>query len=365
MFNIIRLSLLVILISILSCQISRSQVDEQAARIAARGMIAMNKADYELAARTFDSAMKIDPAPILYPYEKALAYYQMQQFDAAAFILDSLTALDAASDQIWQLLGNCYDYMKMKKNALDTYKEGLKKFPNSGRLYKELGVSTFREDWPRDALGYWETGVQAQPAYPDNYYYLAKYYENTGEKIWGLFYSEVFLNKTPNQVKADEISQVLYNTYNKALFNFIDSVRTISFTRVKVNVDLESKNKYIPFQTAYQLIMESLPEAQFSLLETKASIAQVSDIRIAFIKKWYSEGFDKKFPNIILEYQKAMDEDNVLEAYNYWILKNGAPEEFEAWKENHLKDLARLGKWLEINPLPISPEAYFSRQFYE
>src|SRR5207344_2726491 len=98
------------------------------------------------------------------------------------------------------------------------YREGLVKFPNSGVLYSEYGDLLTTTQSTDAAITYWEKGIKADPNYSSNYYFAAKYYAQKGNVIWGLLYSEIFVNIESFTKRTEEIKSILFGGYQK-LFN--------------------------------------------------------------------------------------------------------------------------------------------------
>lgn len=72
-------------------------------------------------------------------YEFAYSYYLQKDYKKAEEIMRKQTEHPQATDQLWQMIGNAIDFQGNPEGAIAAYAEGLKKFPNSGRLYVETG----------------------------------------------------------------------------------------------------------------------------------------------------------------------------------------------------------------------------------
>ena len=108
-----------------------------------------------------------------------------------------------------QILGLAYKAIAEYKESDKMYKEALKKFPNSGVLYSEYGDLLASNDNEAAAIKQWEKGIETDPNHSGNYYYAAKYYAKKGNIIWGLLYSEIFLNIESFSKRTEEIKSIL------------------------------------------------------------------------------------------------------------------------------------------------------------
>ena len=103
------------------------------------------------------------------------------------------------------------------------YKDALKRFPKSPVLYSEYGALLSENKNEDAAIKQWEKGIEADPNYSSNYYYAAKYYAQKGNVLWGILYSEIFVNIESLTKRTTEIKDILYGGYQK-LFNTPESL---------------------------------------------------------------------------------------------------------------------------------------------
>lgn len=115
-------------------------------------------------------AQKLEPTNITYPYELAYAYYAKKDYTQARKYLEETLTNKGVNDRFYQLLGNCYDNSGNSDKAVETYEAGLEKFPNSGKLYLEMGVMQMEKEDYNKALTYFEQDIEVDPEFPSNYY---------------------------------------------------------------------------------------------------------------------------------------------------------------------------------------------------
>lgn len=84
-------------------------------------------------------ALTLDPDYWPLTYEMAYAYMVKRDYQKAIKLAKTLYKYEDCNDLVYQLVGNCYDYLKNPKKALKVYAQGLKRFPDSGALYLEQG----------------------------------------------------------------------------------------------------------------------------------------------------------------------------------------------------------------------------------
>ena len=217
---------LIAVLIVLFCSTAFSQTDGEKAEKLARE--AIQKMDAGFTAESIEllnQAIELDPEnKLYYDYEIAFAYQIDKKYPEAIEILEGLLDDEKVHGQIYQTLGNLYDYNGDPEKAVETYKKGLEIFPDYGGLYLELAnITGFTlKDYDK-ALQLYEMGIKADPMFPSNYYWAAKYYMSSTIKVHGIIYAEIFMNLERNSQRTQEISKMLYDTY----YENINCIKTV------------------------------------------------------------------------------------------------------------------------------------------
>lgn len=354
-----------LLLALVFSTVSIAQTKQEKEEALQKGMKAielMDKGQYEESITLLKESQKLDPKSIHYPYEIAYALYNQKEYKKAAKILKKLLNHKDVSDRQYQLLGNSYDMLEKSDLAMEVYQDGLKKFPNSGKLYLEQGVvEYFRENY-NEAIALWEKGVEVDPAYSSNYYWLGKVFSYTDERIWSVMYGEAFMNLERNTKRTIEMSEILYGVFKESINVTSDTTGGVEFSKVMtINAQEEFK---MPFQMSYGLTMTMSLAIEILNKEKNLSIGSVNSIRDSFISSWYEGEKDKDYPNVLFDFQKELKEKGFLESYNYWLLMKGNEEEFDQWFNKNEKVFEEFVEWYSKNPLEINEKNYFSRLNY-
>jgi tetratricopeptide (TPR) repeat protein len=323
----------------------------------------MDNGEIDKSIKLLEEAKKLDPQNIDYPYEIAYAQYLNKDYKASAKTLETLTKHSNVNDRIYQLLGNSYSMNGQPKKAIETYENGLNKFPNSGKLYLERGnMEMFVKEYVK-ALSFFEKGIEVDPKFPSNYFWATKIYCSSTEEVWGMIYGEIFMNLERNSKRTVEISKLLFDTYKSEIKFTSDSSFSVSFSKnASINIsDLADPSKMrLPFGiSVYE------PTLMFSMLSAKAiDISSLDDIRSTFIDNYFKNGHDKKYPNVLFSYQKQVKEAGHIEAYNHWILMKGDEDGFDKWFNENKEKWDSFVKWFSDNGLQINDtNKFYSGQY--
>ncbi len=320
----------------------------------------MEKGKLDESIKLLEEAQKLDPDRFDFPYEMAYAYYAKEDYKEAMKILEKNKTHKDATDNLYQLLGNCYDILGKTEKAFETYDAGLKIFPNSGKIYLEKGNIYWAKEEYGKALQFYEKGIEVEPKFPSNYYRASRIYCGSSEEVWGMIYGELFMNLERNSKRTSEISKLLYDTYKKAIVITNDTSFSVSFSKqTTMNTDQLSKMK-LPYGIG---VYE--PTIIYSMLSVKTiDLNSLDIVRSEFIENYIKLGHDKTYPNVLFAFQKKIKDAGHIEAYNYWILMKGEEESFANWKLANKNKWDGFAKWFNENGLIINENnKFYSGQY--
>ena len=353
--------------------ISPAQTDadkQQARQLKKEAIQIMDNGDPDKAITLLESAQKLDPDDHSYLYETGFALYVKKDYSKAIEVFRKTTKYSDVTDQCYQMLGNAYDLNGQRSKARDAYAEGLKKFPAAGRLYMESGLIDLIEKDYNKAVASWEMGIKVQPDYSSNYYRLTKLYAQTTDRIWAIFYGELFMNIERNSERTEEISRLLFNLYKASITFPPDSGNksggiNLDLANSTINVD-PKKGFKIPFHITFP--MGFLIGLTPSVMDPKkeVTIAMLSHARVTFVDWWFNQKQENKdYPNVLLDFHRMLNDKGMLEAYNYWLLMKGNEDEFAQWRENHREKFDAFAAWFNDNPLQLDTSHFFVRTQYD
>ena len=314
--------------------------------------------------KQFDEGIKIledcektDPSDYTYPYEIAYAKSEQKDYNGAIKKLLEIKDYPNLEDDYYQLLGNNYDYAGDSVKAIKTYNEGLKKYPNSGRLHLEKGVVFEIGEKYLEAIKVYEEGIKREPMYPSNYFRAAKLYLKTNDRLSGLIYGEIFMNLERTTSRTQEMSELLYDGYKKSLIFVSKNDGKTEFCTAVINADKYSKTNTLPlcsnFAISFNLAM---------LKHSEFNYHNFAQMRTDFLKEYEKM---KNAPNVLLSYFKTMDDSKVFNAYNYYLFQIANEKDFSDWQTKNKDEYDRFVNWYSTpgNELKVnSKNVYISDQ---
>ena len=267
----------------------------------------MRQGDYTNAILVLNRSLEQDPKNLALSKDLAMSYIYQGNNAKAKQTITPLMDRNDADDQIFQIAGTVYKQSGDTKESEKIYKQGLRKFPDSGPLYNELGELQ-AGDKKEEAIKTWENGIKRDPSYSRNYYNAARYYFFSTDRIKSILYSELFVNMEPNGNKAPEMKQLLMDSYKK-------------FYTVSDLAKDKNKNKF-------EKIYSELMSKESSLTSTGINAETLSMMRTRFILDWFATS--KKSAFHLFDYQQELLKEGMFEAYNQWLF--GATENLPAYE---------------------------------
>ncbi|MBS1493029.1 MAG: tetratricopeptide repeat protein [Bacteroidetes bacterium] len=318
---------------------------------------------YSEGLKLFEEVQKLDPSSSAPQYEIALIYYKQKKYEKVIELLEKIKNKSDAEDRYFSLLGNAYDLTDDRDKAFEIYEAGIKKFPKSGPLYLELGVTNMMEKEYDKALQYFEKGIEVAPMHPSNYYWASMLWSTTPNSVWSLIYGEIFLNLERNSNRTEQISKLMFEVYKKGYTFEGNSIKT-SFAsgNIYVSKDEIGKSMIDKLLTTYSAL--SIFDAGMALAaagEKKIDINSLNRIRKKFLDTYFEKKDNEKFPNVVFDYQKKVKEAGYLDEYNYWILLDGDKANESEWQSKNEERWDSFLKWFDKNSIEINESNKFVR----
>ncbi len=284
----------------------------------------MQQGDYANALLVLNRAALQEPQNIDIAKDLAFTYYLQKDFNKGLEIIKPLLDREDADDQCYQIAGNIYKQLGMVKDCDKLFRKGIRRFPESGAMYNELGELLWaQQDY--SAIKQWEKGIELDPGFSKNYYNAAKYYYLTTDKVWSILYGEIFINMEPLSNRAPEIKSMLLDSYKKL------------FAEVRLTLPGDQKNK---FAEAFIKTMDK----QSSVAANGINVETLTMIRTRFILDWYNEYADK-LPFKLFEMQQQLLQNGLFDVYNQWIfgsVQNLAA--YQNWTNAHTAEYSEFTK---------------------
>lgn len=350
-----RVHTIVLLLGLITVSAMPARADDRAQKLAERALRLTDAGRVEEAIRTWDSAVAVAPDVAAYRYERVLCHVMLERYDQALQDLRPIYRDTNLYDRGYQLMGNICDLKGDSVQSMQFYKEGFAKWPNSGRLHYEFGAAAKLAGRTQEAIDWWAKGVKVEPDFATNYYWVAKSFAKTANKIWTLIYGEAFLNLERGSKRTQEISKLLFDTWN-AGFRLGDTTDPMHFCSDELLEQpgprgVSTMSFPMAFEFCIALASQHLiPETG---VKTRLSMAELVEVRKRFLTAWKKQGFDSLYTNTLLDWENRVAVRGYLTEYFYWIYSYGDDSEMTAWFRSNEKKFDTFLGWYGSEPLSI------------
>ncbi len=284
----------------------------------------MMKGEPDSAITYYNALLKVDPDNIDALNDYCYLLIIEKKYDKAISLGKELVAKPKAIEQSYQTLGMAYKSNNSFAEAETLYKQGLKKFPESGVLYNEYGELFAMQNKLSDAIIQWEAGIKADPNYSNNYYNATMYYCKVKiDLFWAIQYGEIFLNLESYTAHSALIKVKLFDAYKKIFTGD-------ALDKLAINPNLNE------FQKAW------FTNVALASCVTKGGIDAdiLGALRTRFILNWFNAKQNEKTPFHLFDQQQYLLKNGLFDAYNQWIFGEAAnPQYYQMWANTHAREL--------------------------
>lgn len=384
--------------------------------------------DYDAALTNYKKLSANYPNKPEYKYKEGLCQYRLKNYKKAIKIGNKLIELNPEEAKYYRLLANAYDLNGDYERGVETLNMGIRIMPTDGGLYFDKGVIEMERGNTKQAVENWEAGIKGAPYFADNYYWVAKTYADSDQKIWSIMYAEMFLNLERGTDRFTEISKLLTDTY-LSLFREIPNIdlgetfinkeeqsakietaydwmvtqlrngdtltlssvpeRFINAKPKRVDSDMVMANNSLiqlqnegafiqfdridrnKFEEAYLYVLTILREN--GILNIPVS-GRLDDGSYNFVKavsfirsnfvELWMQLFHQDMPITLFIWQFDLFDRKLFDSYNHWLMSSGDPNYFLKWQQSHNEEYQIFLDALISKPLKVDAQNYFVRTDY-
>ncbi|MBU0489279.1 MAG: hypothetical protein KKA07_07140 [Bacteroidetes bacterium] len=330
---------------------------ERAAHLADSAQILADSGNFDDAVKVWEQAADLDAFKFTeYRSRIAQMYYKQNQFGKTNKVMKKLLNRNDMEESHYLLTARSLYKVDDLKKSNEVLKIAQQKFPSSGEILYELGFVEMRQQKFRNATIYWEMGIKAQPTCASNYYGFARLYSNSPERLWSVFFGEIFLNIEREGTRFEEISKILFETYQNGFKKGFAQASSVNLPQTNEEIQL-------PFTLEFEKQMFAASDKY--LKETvELDIALLIKIRRSFLERWEGKELHEKFPNQVIDFMLQLKDSGNWDAYNYWLFQFGKSDEFATWKGVNEDSFTEFTDWIESAHYEPDANNLFLRSTY-
>lgn len=306
-------------------------LSENEASLIEKGIEYHDKGKYDKAINTYHEVIKINPDNIEALYELSYSYFANSNFDKSIeYALKGMEYDSKYLNKFYTLLGNSFDHAGKVEDAINVYKEGLKKFPDDYMICFNYGICNYNKQNYIEAEECFIKTIKINPEHASSHFNLGKLYNFQGKQVPAILHLLRFLTIEYNSERSKEA------------LNLIDGLLSIGVEKKdekNISINLfgfkEDGSPYpmiemlLRFATANNLSKEKMAKSKVE--KTKDVIVSLisiiaeqkgkkfNDFTAVYLFPFFTELKEKGFTEAFFYTSNLSNEDPEIEN---WMLKN-------------------------------------------
>lgn len=308
-----------------------------------QGIALHDEKKYEEAINKYKEALEIDKKSTLANYELSYTYFTIGKYEDA--IKHSTVVIEENSDNqhpAYVILGSSLDLTGKPKDAIRTYEEGIKKFPNSYLLHYNIALTCYNQREYDKAEQSAINAITLKPTHSSSHLVLSIIMRDKGQRVKSILSLYYFLLLEPDSNR----SQANYDSLKKQLGQGVEKKDemniNVSIPSSSISDDFGAAETMISLLAASGYSKENKNKSEMQLfIESNKSIFGI----LGELKK-ENKGFWWDF--YVTKFYDLQQSDNY-EAFSYYISLSQNNEIIKKWILENPSKMSKLGDWIKKN----------------
>ncbi|MCW3125337.1 MAG: tetratricopeptide repeat protein [Bacteroidetes bacterium] len=339
-----RISILCLILTISALRLFSQ--DEKVTAFVAEGVKLHDKGNYSAAVKEFQKALAIDANSTLALYESANTYFAMKNYDKAIEHTDKIISLHKGNvDESYVLKGSALDLLNKPLDAIATYKQGIKDYPDDYFLYYNLALTSYNQKLIPEAEEALKKGLVLNPQHASSHLLLGYIKQEQGDRTKSLLALYNFLLLEPASQRTKVALEQL-TTQMKAGVVRKDKKTTNIFMNTSVSPGDDSSSAASFRAADFSLsIMEAGKDIDKNKHKTEQELFVSSTgtfLGILGELKKDNKGF---WWNYYVDFFYALDKAKHIEAFCYYITQSKDDKEINTWLKKNKSKVTAFADW--------------------
>lgn len=261
---------------------------------------------------------KAHPSNRAVVYEIVYGYIVKQDYEEAYQWAKKLLKLKDADADSYFIAGNAFDYVGKRKEAIEIYEKGLKKFPNSARLWVEKGNMAYMMKNYDESVECYEHAIDVDPNYDASYYRLANLYAMSTDPVWAVMYAQNYQLQASKYDRLMEMGKLIYDLYRENVTRK-DGKWEVTFTKTVNLSAYASQDCDLPYNGFFDYTHKVVLD-EGGIAGDTLTLADVARLHRKYVEIADTTAHD--YYNVpVLDMERAALHEGYLDGYIMWMLR--------------------------------------------
>ncbi|UOQ70140.1 tetratricopeptide repeat protein [Hymenobacter cellulosilyticus] len=335
---------------------AQAQAPDEVKALIKQGVALYDEGKYDEAVLRYKQALKLAPDNFTAQYELAMTYGHLDRHEEVVEICKKLLQDNANADaNVYVIYGTALDDLKQPQEAIRIYQRGIKKFPDNGLLYFNLGVTQASTQRYEEATESMQMAVRKNPRHASAHRILALLTAQSN-RVPAIFASVRFLQLEPHSKRAIGGLEVLDKLMGKGVHKTGENAVTLNVTPNMLKQMNGKKNQPDNFGQADLLLTMASALDYDEKNKDKSATVRLAE-KLTSLCQSLEEQKPENHPGFAWSYYVpyfiTLKKAGYLPTLAYLIqaARPGQPEA-QQWLEQHPSEVKELQEWSEAYKWP-------------
>ncbi len=331
----------VVILLLLISSFSVSAQSEELETLVKEGVEQHDKGEYKKAIETFEKALKIDKKSPLVNYEMANTYLALKKYKDA--IKHANTVIKVNKKYVGSafiLKGTAQDLQGKSKDAIKTYKKGIKKDPSNYLLHFNLALTAFNSKDYKTAEESALNAIKNKPTHASSHILLSYAANAQNKRVQTVLASFYFIMLEPNTKRSTGALQLLEARLNQG-------VKKTGENEISISISSDTDDEFSAAELSLSMLAatksieenEKKTEQQLFVENTESFFKILGELNDKKKKSFWWTYYVKFF------YDMTQAGHN--EAFCYYVMLSKKDKEVMEWLSENEEKISAFSKWFE------------------
>lgn len=170
-----------------------------------------DKGLYDKAAEKYKMALKLEPNHSFALYELTFSYMLgKKNKECIKTAKKGLNLKSNLQNKFIVALGSCYSQLGKTKEAIKSFKAGIKIEPENASLHLNIAVTYLNTKQNKKAISHLKEAIKYSNGYASSYYFIAEIYRTTNYRVPAMYFYMQFVLLEPNTRRSQDAAKKIY-----------------------------------------------------------------------------------------------------------------------------------------------------------